>query len=601
MRIFMKGSHEKPLPAFYAGAAASILRDNPLGLSSPKNLVKDIQTLMSRTTHEGLSFLTKTLPNLGKAILSKLESGTFPSQSLHFATDCDGNPLFMGAYLKVIFGVDTPGDKQALALKHVLQVCFLCYKLEVEYAPETSAAVIAGFVKTEQELSELRLEETSLIRIARSLLADLFLGFDPKDISPRHGPGAVASGEVLWQKWDFKTQYNAIHQVYPYYEYFQPRSTESMVGLKQVYQSRERQESGCAKVVLVQKDSRGPRLISMEPLEYQYIQQGLGRQISSLVEHHALTKGRVSFSDQSINSASALASSLSKARATLDLKDASDRVSCELVSLLFPEDLTRHLMAVRTTATQLPDGSILPLRKYAPMGSALCFPILSLCVWSISVAAIMLSGETREHSRKALSIYGDDLIVETGKARLCIVALESCGLKVNTAKSYIDSFFRESCGMDALNGVQVTPIRLKKLFPQCRSTEAVSYVSYVEAANNLMAAGYQHARMFLIEAIEKLFGPIPHGVKDCAAPSLLEKSLLSAIGVSRRKRVRLRWNTATCQMEAYCWCLRTPERTHHLEGWQGVLRGLVQPSEKPTKWMIPRTAMLVRGWRSLGQ
>lgn len=596
----MMGMHEKPSPTFYVGAAASILRDNPLELSSPKNLLRDIQTLQSRTTHEGLSFLTISLPTLGKAILSRLESGTFPSQSLHFALDSDGNTLFMGDYLKVIFGVETPGDKRALALKHVLQVCFLCYKLEIQYAKEKEDAVIASFVQTERELESLSLEETPLLRVARSLLAELFDGFDPKDVLPRHGPGSVASGEVLWQKWTFSTHYNAIHQKYPYYEYFQPRSRESMSDTRQAYLTRSRKESGCAKVVLVPKDSRGPRLISMEPLEYQFVQQGLGRSISSLVEHHPLTKGIVSFTDQEINRASALSSSRTRDRATLDLKDASDRVTCQLVEAMFPKELVPYLMAVRTTATELPDGRVIPLRKYAPMGSALCFPVLSLSVWAISVAAIMLSGETREHSRKALSIFGDDLIVETGKVTACVEALESLGLKVNTHKSFSNSNFRESCGMDALFGIQVTPTRLKKLFPQSRTKDAQSYVSYVEAANNLGQSGYQHARLFLISEIEKLFGPIPHGIKDCAAPSLTESNLLSAIGVSRRKGVRIRWNKATCRVEALCWGLRTPRRLHSLEAWHGVLRGLVQPSDKPDEWMVPKTAMLVKGWRSLG-
>jgi hypothetical protein len=158
----------------------------------------------------------------------------------------------------------------------------------------------------------------------------------------------------------------------------------------QWYRGLERLPAGTAKVVLVPKDSRGPRLISAEPLEYQWIQQGVGRSIVAHLEAHHLTKGRVNFTHQEVNRRLAQESSATLELATLDLKDASDRVSLELVRRVFKNtpELVRALEAIRTDATLLPDGRVQSLKKFAPMGSAVCFPVEAFVFWAILTASI---------------------------------------------------------------------------------------------------------------------------------------------------------------------------------------------------------------------
>jgi hypothetical protein len=83
-----------------------------------------------------------------------------------------------------------------------------------------------------------------------------------------------------------------------------------------------------AKLTAVPKDSRGPRLICVHPKEAIWIQQGQRLKLEAAITSSNLTKGRINFTDQTVNGGLALESSKSGRLATLDLKEASDRISC---------------------------------------------------------------------------------------------------------------------------------------------------------------------------------------------------------------------------------------------------------------------------------
>jgi hypothetical protein len=127
--------------------------------------------------------------------------------------------------------------------------------------------------------------------------------------------------------------------------------------------------------------------------------------------------------------------------------------------------------------TKLPDGTLIELSKHAPMGSALCFPIMALAIWSLLTAhtctaqvakAIRASGSLNKRREtfkwdKPVYVYGDDIILHSDFADSASQVLESVGLKVNTNKSFVRSLFRESCGGEYYNGWDVTPVRLRTL------------------------------------------------------------------------------------------------------------------------------------------
>lgn len=588
---------------FYVELLSELLHDNPLE-TSVKSILRDIRTIVERVSHERISFLTKSLPKLGKALDEGLVQTNFSLPSGFKPAKKSCIPAFMQEYFKLVFHADgsVRHDADTTAISHIRQVCFACYKLEISYKPADEARVIESFKSTEEELKLSDGEFAGSETFAASyIIRDLFRDFDHKDIIPRHGPGAVATGERLEDKWQFARLYNGIHQVYPYYEYFVVGGARELEDRLDWYRSLERLKEGVAKVVLVPKDSRGPRLISCEPLEFQWIQQGLGRKIMRHLESSRMTRGQVNFTSQEVNRAIALSSSRSGEFATLDLKDASDRVSLKLVRALFEHvpGLLRALEATRTSATELPTGEVLPLSKFAPMGSALCFPVEAVCFWAICVAS--LSRETRKSPSvvgKWVYVFGDDICVPTEYAHLCMQALERHGLKVNVAKSCISGKFRESCGMDAYNGVEVTPVKLRKCWTGSR-TDGTAYAAYVSYANALCKRGYKAASDFLWKRISSSFR-VPYGTESSGFPARIVSQPEEAEALNA-KRFRVRWNRDLHRFEFQVPRLVSRKLDSVLDSWQRLLRSQVMgsPELDPSVVVVPRSTRIKRGWMAV--
>ncbi|DAD51809.1 RNA-directed RNA polymerase [ssRNA phage Gerhypos.3_14] len=588
----------------YLDLVLSVLDQDPLGITSRKDLDMDRRTLCNRFDAEGLSFLTKTLPLLGKALdLGLVDTRFLVPREFKKAHKCTGIPAFLQAYFKRVFDASGQllGDADPGAVKHLRQILFMLYKLELPYSEAAESRVIDNFVATERELELGRDIETQALLAAGSyIIRDVLKGFDPRCITPKHGPGAVATGERLEEKWAFGRLYSNIHRVYPYYEYYIVGWGRELMDRLGWYRSLERHESGVAKVVLVPKDSRGPRLISCEPLEYQWIQQGLGRKLVAHLESSRITGGQINFTNQEINRQLALLSSKTGEYATLDLKEASDRVSVELVKHLFAnnEDVLKSLLATRTTATKLPDGSILPLNKFAPMGSALCFPVEALCFWAVAVAAIArrFRLQPQEVGRKVF-VYGDDIIVPVDWALVVMEALELVRLKVNVSKSCITGSFRESCGMDAFKGVQVTPTRLKKLWVKSRSGSV--YAAYLSFAQQMQDKGYHRTAELVWAKVEAIYGVIPYGLPNSPYPCRHASTFEQARALNRGI-VRSRWNARYQRLEYWVLSLSVRKLDSTLDDWARALRNMVSgEQDEPSRVVVPSSTLIRRRWSSV--
>lgn len=566
-------------------------------------LCQDFRTLQSRVQAEGLSFATTTLPLLGKAVDQSLESGVFQCpREFKRARLATAIPAFLQGMLEHAYDPDgrlvgwDPGK-----LRAVRTVCYLLYKLEVPYPPSVERAALEAFVKTEEEMVDYRVPaESRVLGLAQAICGDVFLGFDPKNIVPRHGPGAVATGESGEEKWRFARRYDSIHQLYPYYEYFIV-SGDHLLDTIRMYRELKRVSAGVAKVVLVPKDSRGPRIISEEPLEYQWIQQGYMRALVPFLEETSVTRGQVNFTDQTVNQQLAISSSMTKEYATLDLKDASDRVPNSLVEFLIPPGVVRSLQAIRTPATTLPDGRVLQLRKFAAMGSAVCFPIEAVVFWSLAVAAISVK-EGRYYGELAnrVFVYGDDIIVPSEHVDAVVEALEAGNLRVNRNKSFVDGDFRESCGVDAYKGSNVTPTRIRTPWSENPSDGSV-YESWIAYSNHLRDGGFHYASDYMIDQVERVWGKVPHGVATSGFPCRIEKSYVLALCLNDDKRIRLRFNTELHRAEAKVLVLRTKTVPSVLDGWSRCLRNLVSPvhGSDPSWVTVRRAVSLKRAWRPL--
>jgi hypothetical protein len=225
-------------------------------------------------------------------------------------------------------------------------------------AAERILCAFAG-PKRGEEFTFLRRVLTS----ARHSVGQVTSNLDLRDIIPSHGPGAVFPPIPGYCRSDFRQIHVHLEPYYPYTDFF----VSGLSGLDARMSASELEvcetSHSEAKLTAVPKDSRGPRLICVHPRELIWIQQGQRRALERAITQHRLTRGRINFDDQTVNGQLALASSYDREYCTLDLKDASDRVSCTLVDYLFSSregNLQWDLLsASRATQARLIDGRVI--------------------------------------------------------------------------------------------------------------------------------------------------------------------------------------------------------------------------------------------------
>lgn len=121
--------------------------------------------------------------------------------------------------------------------------------------------------------------------------------------------------------------------------------------------------------------------------------------------------------------------------ATIDLKDASNSISLDLIRFVFPRHLVKMLEASRSEMIYGPDKHYHILKKISSMGNGFTFELMSL----------MLNGLVRLLDKEA-SVFGDDIIIKNQHAGALVHALSYVGMNINPKKTFILSDFRESCG-----------------------------------------------------------------------------------------------------------------------------------------------------------
>lgn len=452
----------------------------------PVKLSKDRERVIDRVRSEGFEFLTITLPSLDDALLEGLSRGTLPR--LRGWKYRAGVPEFLSPLWRRIF--DETGSLNPSPCKesilYLRQVSRMFKKQFLVCDDHRVNEAVARFKSVDSELPDGSFEfDRSLRMVARYAFPEiLYSSFDELEFS--HGPGATAEKLDSVQRWDFS------HVPSGFFELFGVDSV--CPNYSSFLASPPAEFSAFGRLCAVPKTATKPRLISIEPATSMYLQQGL----KALMEKELARHWSTNLLDQYPNQEMARIGSVSGSFATIDLSDASDRLSLALArSILGDTPLWEYLWVTRTKGVELPDGALFLLKKFASMGSAVTFPV-QILVFATIVIRVLLDALpiTRENVLKVLNsrqfrVYGDDIIVPTDAAGRVMDALEACGLKVNTSKSFSSGAFRESCGADWYDGFNVTPIYSRK--PASRGLTDESIVSLVSLRNQLHST-YRYPR-----------------------------------------------------------------------------------------------------------
>lgn len=301
--------------------------------------------------------------------------------------------------------------------------------------------------------------------------------FDYKScFRPKHGPGAIQERPG---RWSAAAKTSMLH-VSPelalplaecgiYWETYIPNSLCSL----------DYADTTDTRIVDVPKSLYSRRIISIEHVERQYAQQGVKSVCDSILALPSFA-AYCDLSDQTVSQKLARLGSASGMYDTADLSSASDSVTCDIVRRITNRRpwLQKLLFAVRPEIGVLPDGTRIPLEKFAPMGSGHCFRaevivFIALCRVAYRVAPSAVRRKVDKIVNTGLpmfKVFGDDIVILRELMPYLLYVLRSTYFIVNMDKSFFgsdaNSFdmwrFREACGGEYLDGIDVTPLRIPR-------------------------------------------------------------------------------------------------------------------------------------------
>lgn len=218
-----------------------------------------------------------------------------------------------------------------------------------------------------------------------------------------------------------------------------------------------------SKIEFVPKTYAKLRTISKEPSTLMYFQQGAKDNLYNYIAKNL--SWCLDLKRQERNREYARLGSATGAYCTIDLSEASDRVGFALVRDLFcGSAVWPELLGLRSFYTELPSGVRVRLKKYAPMGSALCFPVECLV---FAAVCELVARRARSHGYLPVdySVYGDDITCPSYMYSGVVSVLESLGFKINQSKSFQVGQYRESCGKEYFSGHDISVIKYRGWCP----------------------------------------------------------------------------------------------------------------------------------------
>lgn len=546
----------KSYAEFIRGTLAALLVDCAAEYPElTKELSRDLKRLHSAIDSHGIRFALDTMPDFRKHFDTCLGHRRLTSSHLiHFGSDKRGGTiprLFRGLILRVF-------DRNG-ALKHcpdsraifwIRQLLGAVRKLKLESSAKDQGNAVSGFLKTDQEVrdgclswadhssfdpraaqdlsfKDLLAPLDSSVKFLPGLeptdsnlpygllekvqqVADLVssqLGvFNPEDWRFRHGPGAVSDQPFGSYRYDFKSWPDRLDRVFPWEDFAFANYSQVPTLSLDSRRAQELRKEFPARLLAVPKTLSKPRLIASEPTCLQWAQQCIKSYFYQRTRE-TFIRNFVDFTRQDRNGSLALAASQCGSHATIDLSEASDRVSLWHVERLFRRlpSLLDALQASRSAYIEQRVDRFLPrysrIRKYSTMGNATIFPVQSLFFMSLALGTLFYKrGLTvnftnmRRIGRTAVLVFGDDIIVPDDCSGLLVELLHGLHLKVNARKTFLEGNFRESCGVDAYGGTNVTSVSILDV---PRRAGPGSIVSSVDVHNNLAEAGLLHTAAYI--------------------------------------------------------------------------------------------------------
>lgn len=477
----------------------------------------------------------------------------------------------------------------------------LCFKQPPNRHVDINQLLLPGI----EEVVELPGHLQRYMHFACDAVVSLIGVFDPYKWRSKHGPGAV-SDQKGGSKYEFPSWPKKLESIFPLADFaFANFGLWADTLAHGEDKGRFSLREFPSKLIAVPKTQKGPRLIASEPTCHQWCQQI----IKDFLHERSSTfflKNSVHFRDQSFNQRAARQASISQSHWTIDLSDASDRVSCYVVERVFRSnpDLLRAFHAVRTRSIMNTIDRKRPrlslLRKFSTMGSALTFPVESIVFSCLAYAAFLwvrkmpMSLKSLDIASRQVLVFGDDLIVPKDVGPVLTGILRSLFFEVNHNKTFGKGKFRESCGGEYFDGTDVTPIYSLTYPERCRPE---SLVSVVATHNNFVKGCYARTAEYLKRTVMC--------EKTLSIPTLYPgsgrfcwESLSEEV-----KPPKSRWNNETSQREYRVHEVKTRARRHPDRVASRLLQYFTEAPSPDLPWAsgwIARSSVFLNlGWVAL--
>jgi len=505
---------------------ASLLDDFRRLNPDVKGLDRDLDTIKKRFENEGYGFLTVALLSLDEALLVGLSTGKFTCPS-HFKRVRRGTiPRFLSGMFCEVFEplsgiLKDNADVGVLKCIRELLRLFKKIQLQQDEVDKLHSEAVTEFFRCDELAKQVILPDRldHLIGRVSKLILPTLSSKPVHEGMFRHGPGAVYEGLSANQKWKalLNSVKNAEFDLETYgYDLFEVGLSD-LSERSQIVNSTSLVTFVCgassskARLISVPKSSTSRRTITVEPVLNQFRQQGLMTLLRESISECGVLSKSLDLTDQTHNQKLALEGSLLDNWATIDLKSASDLLSVKLVESVF-----RHqgsffdlMMDCRSSSVESDLAATEHLGKFAGMGNALTFPVQSICFAVTCIAAILDVGgqqPTYWNVRRAarhIRVFGDDIIISKRYAHQCVDWLHAVGLKVNVKKSFLEGNFKESCGVDAFRGVDITPLYISHR-PDATVATPELIANYVSLSNLSWLRGLYSFSNSLREVVEDL-------------------------------------------------------------------------------------------------
>lgn len=626
------------LVEFMQDVIPSIFMDIRYLYPNLKEWKRDLSRLLFQLESRGPALLTDDLPSVAKHLNQCLDQGLFTNPHLVLTRakrSGEQIPLFMREVFLRIFHsngaiLDEPCPNAVLALKTVFQTW---KSIKLPCSKEVIENEVSTFFSTDANLDpptlgwdhddldpsdlvrgspssiglrdgrprqedgsylsggtylterEIQIVERTFDIVASSLgLAPHMFEESRADsyLHPKHGPGVVANLSKGDTKYKFPYWSDKLQRLFPRDYYALPSFGWGFSSDRVDYEYSN--EEYPSRVIAVPKTLRKPRLIAAEPVEHQWIQQFLWRNLELRLKTSPLS-GSIDFRNQGHNNVLALSSSMDGSYTTMDLSEASDRLTCHTVERFFRANFSwlEALHACRTRRASYDLGPFgvykQTLKKFAAMGSACTFPVQTLVFCAVGVAAAHMSRNRLPSTRsirelsRYVRVFGDDIIVAKHCTRETFRVLEYLGLKINKAKTFTGSNFRESCGVDAFRGVNVTPPKMLQI-PNGRLG---TLDSVLETSNNWFKAGFWQTSNRLLSYLERWIHLLPKGQKP-----LYPHTILTSCGYQLPSTRRINRDHQVEEVRL----LKTnfTQVKHDMSGSQRLLQYFIEEPPADIKW-----------------